>query len=217
MVVIDDDTSSLAWIDSAFKRPELEILTAADAASGLELIRRHWPQIVLVNAAIPNHFSTDILATIRDIDPATGVILMTAAPYSSAAAMEAIERGACDYLVKPLPMDRLRQRIAFLIQKAERWETAQKLNRNLSEACRFGGCVGQSPLILGAFNRIACIAPHYSTALMSGPPGTGKQLAARALHDLSPAWAGSSSATIARRCRAVFRITSALPWAARCF
>jgi DNA-binding NtrC family response regulator len=186
MVVIDDDPQSLAWIESALKRPELEIVTATGSDAGLDLIRRHWPQIAVVNLGIPCNSGGDLLASILEIDPAIEVVLMTGAAYSSTSAMAAIDRGACDYLAKPLPMERLRQRIGLLIQEAERREMAQRLDRELSEACRFEGCVGRSPLMRDIFARIARVAPHFRTALIGGLPGTGKELAARALHRLSP-------------------------------
>jgi DNA-binding NtrC family response regulator len=110
--------------------------------------------------------------------------------YSPESAVEAIQKGACDYLTKPLDLEKLRSRIRALLEDAKKRQHAFQLDLALVDAFQFEGMIGRSPLILETFARIRRVAPHYQTILVSGATGTGKELVARALHRLSPRAAG---------------------------
>jgi DNA-binding NtrC family response regulator len=124
-----------------------------------------------------------------EFDPSTDVILMTA-HYSTESAVEAIRKGASDYLNKPISIATLRQRISALVDEARRRRRALQLEDELVAGCEFEGLVGNSPLMWEMFSKIRRIAPHYRTVLVTGETGSGKDLVARALHRLSPATAG---------------------------
>jgi DNA-binding NtrC family response regulator len=138
---------------------------------------------------MPKISGMQLLERMLEIDPGVDIILITA-HYSTDSAVEAIKKGACDYLVKPLEIERLRERIDSLLFEAEKRRMTLQLDRELLEACRFEGMVGHSPLMLDVFARIRRVAPHFRTALVTGATGTGKELAALALHRLSPASRG---------------------------
>jgi DNA-binding NtrC family response regulator len=110
--------------------------------------------------------------------------------YSTESAVEAIQKGASDYMNKPLSLDKLREKVGKLVQEAKRSQHALQLDRDLVETYRFEGMIGRSPLMLDAYTRIRRVAPHFRTVLVTGPTGTGKELAARSLHHLSPVAAG---------------------------
>jgi len=189
LVVIDDDPQSLALAGAALKRYDIEILTAEDPVAGLELVRQRHPQIVLVDLRMPGMSGMEVLERIVAADPAIDVILITA-HYSTESAVEAIQKGACDYLNKPLSPDRLRERVERLLAEAERRKKASRLDAELLDAYRFEGIIGRSPPMLEAFARVSRVAPHFRTALVMGATGSGKELVARALHRLSPVAAG---------------------------
>jgi DNA-binding NtrC family response regulator len=117
------------------------------------------------------------------------VVLITA-HYSAESAVEAIQKGASDYLTKPLDIDKLRARINTLMEEAEARQKTLRLDQELIDAYQFEGIVGRSPLMLEVYARIRRIAPHFRTVLVTGATGTGKELVARALHRLSPAARG---------------------------
>jgi DNA-binding NtrC family response regulator len=100
--------------------------------------------------------------------------------------VEAIRKGACDYLTKPISIADLRQRMSRFIGEARRKQAAHELDNELLRAHQFEGMVGRSPLMLAVFTRIRRVAPHFRTALVTGATGTGKELVAEALHKLSP-------------------------------
>lgn len=189
LVAIDDSQQLLDLIKEVLSREDLEVLTVADPEVGLELILRKRPQIVLVDLMMPKLSGMEVLETIVEADPGIDVILMTA-HYSTESAVEAIQKGACDYLNKPFTVEVLRQRIEKLVVEARQRQRSLRLERELLEAYRFEGMVGRSPLMLEVFGRIRRVATHFRTVLVTGPTGTGKELVARALHHLSPAASG---------------------------
>ncbi|MBV8817642.1 MAG: sigma-54-dependent Fis family transcriptional regulator, partial [Acidobacteriaceae bacterium] len=189
LLAIDDDPQSLALISAALKRPEIELITESNPVVALDIVRKRGPQIALVDLMMPGLSGLEVLERILAVDAAVDVILMTA-HYSTESAVQAIQRGACDYLNKPLPLDRLRERVDRLVKEAQRRAKARQLDQQLIEACRFEGIIGRGPLMLDVFARIGRMAPHFRTALLTGPSGTGKELTARAIHHLSPVASG---------------------------
>jgi DNA-binding NtrC family response regulator len=186
LLVIDHEPRALELIKGTLLDSGLEILTAKGAAEGLDILRRTCPRIVLLDLMMPGVVGLEMLTSILSMDPGTEVILMTA-DYSAEAAVEAIQKGACDYLSKPLNLDNLRRRISQLLQEAEERRRTYRLDHELVNACQFEGIVARSPVMLDVFAKIRRVAPHFGTALVTGATGTGKELVARALHRLSPA------------------------------
>lgn len=183
---IDDDPQNLELIREALVQEGLEILTASTADSGLDLVAKHRPHIVLLDLILPNVSGMELLERILGISPDTDVILLTG-HYSTDSAVEAIKKGASDYLTKPFSIVELRRRIDRLVAEVRRRQLALQLGGELMRASEFEGMVGQSPCMLQVFAKIRRIAPHFRTVLITGATGTGKELVARALHRLSPA------------------------------
>lgn len=199
LLAIDDEPQSLELIKDALSADGLELYTATAAKEGLDLFKQIRPQIVLLDLMMPGIQGLEMLEQILELDPATDVILMTA-HYSTESAVEAIQKGASDYLNKPLSLATLRRRISDLLAEVEVRRKTHKLDRELLEACQFEGIVARSPLMLDVFARIRRVAPHFRTVLISGATGTGKELVAHALHRLSPA---SSSPFVVCNCSAI--------------
>ncbi len=199
LLVIDQEPRALELIKGILFDTGLEILTAGSATEGLELLRTAHPRIVLLDLMMPEASGLAMLASILGTDPGTEVILMTA-EYSADAAVEAIQKGACDYLSKPLDLNALRRRISQLLHEAEERRKTYRLDHELVNACQFEGIVARSPLMLDVFAKIRRVAPHFGTALVTGATGTGKELVARALHNLSPA---ASNAFVVCNCSAI--------------
>jgi DNA-binding NtrC family response regulator len=186
LLAIDDDPQNLELITAALQHLHVDICTANDPEQGLEIYSKARSAIVLCDLMMPNLSGMEVLERIVNIDPSTEVILMTA-HYSTDSAVEAIRKGAADYLTKPLDLSRLRARVATLVDEVGlRFRSAQ-LDHELVNTYQFCGIIGRSPLMLEMFAKIRRVAPHYRSALISGPTGTGKELVVRALHQLSPA------------------------------
>ena len=186
LLAIDDDPQSLELVSETLSDNGLQILTADDPEAGLELVRHERPEIVLSDIVMPKMSGMELLSRILDVDPATNVVLMTA-HYSTDAAVEAIKKGACDYLTKPISIPVLRERIGKLAADARRRRRVSQLDGELMDSSQFEGMVGRSPLMWEMFAQIRRVAPHYRACSVTGPTGTGKELVAHALHKLSQA------------------------------
>ncbi len=190
LLAIDDDPQSLEFVKDALAQENLEILTTTDPELGLELVLRRHPQIVLLDLMMPKIGGMELLERILEADPGTNVMLMTG-HYSTEAAVEAVQKGAYDYLNKPLSVEKLRQRVDQLMAEARQRRRTLQLDRELLKVYEFEGLLGRSPLMLDVFARVRRVAPHFRTVLVTGATGTGKELVARALHRLSPAASGT--------------------------
>jgi DNA-binding NtrC family response regulator len=189
LLAVDDTPASLELLSESLRQEGLTIFTSTDPEEGLELVYREHPQVVLLDLVMPKMSGLQMLELIVEFDPAIDVILMTA-HYTTETAVEAIQKGACDYLNKPVSIPALRTRVAKLVAGVRQRQRALQLDQELLETCRFEGMIGRSPLMWELFARIRRVAPHYRSALITGPTGTGKDLVATALHNLSPASSG---------------------------
>lgn len=185
LLAIDDEPKILEFISEALAQEGLEIITSRDPQQGVALFFKYRPRIVLTDLRMPGMTGMEVLEKVAAADPGCEVILMTA-DYSTDSAVEAIQRGACDYLTKPLDLERLRNRIKELMEDAAVRNRALQLDREMLATYEVQGIIGRSPLILDTLAKIRRIAPHFRTALVTGATGTGKELAARALHRFSP-------------------------------
>jgi DNA-binding NtrC family response regulator len=189
LLIIDDNPGSLEMLSSALAQPDLEILTALNPQEGVDLLHSRHPQIVLTDLVMPGMTGLEVLDRVMEFDPATEVILMTA-HYSTESAVEAIKKGASDYLNKPVPIAMLREKIGALLETARKRHKASQLEDELLASAEFEGIVGNSPTMWDMFSRIRRVAPHYRAVLVTGETGTGKDLVAQTLHRLSPAAQG---------------------------
>jgi DNA-binding NtrC family response regulator len=199
LVIIDDNPGSLEMLSSALAHQELQIFTASDPNEGLDLVYAKHPQIVLTDLVMPNMSGLEVLERVMEFDPGIDVVLMTA-HYTTESAVEAIKRGAADYLNKPVSIVTLRERIGKLVADVLRRQRTFEIEDEMLASSEFEGIVGHSPLMCDMFSRIRKVAPHFRTLLVIGETGTGKELVARALHRLSP---GAKGNFVVLNCSAV--------------
>ncbi|MES1261010.1 MAG: sigma-54 dependent transcriptional regulator [Acidobacteriota bacterium] len=185
IVIIDDNPGSLELLSAALAADDLQIFTACDPEEGLDIVFREHPQIVLTDLLMPGLSGLEVLDRIVEFDSAIDVILMTA-HSTTESAVEAIRKGAADYLQKPVSLTILRERISKLVDAARHQQRENALEGQILATAQFEGMIGRSAAFCEMSSRIRRIAPHYRTVLITGETGTGKDLAARALHNLSP-------------------------------
>ncbi|PYY09386.1 MAG: sigma-54-dependent Fis family transcriptional regulator, partial [Acidobacteria bacterium] len=185
MLVIDADLQVHDTVRNALSDMPLRITAAHGREQGFELVRTQQPRLILLDPNVPSARESDLLSRIVLQDPRSEVILISE-DYSPSAAVEAILKGAADYLTKPLSTHQLRARVGQVIEASRRNLQTLELDAELLSSFSFQGLVGRSPAMLEIFNRMSRIAPHFRSVLITGPSGSGKELVARSMHDLSP-------------------------------
>lgn len=185
MLAIDDDTQWLDLLMEYFAPTKVRPLIASTAIEGLEICSLERPDVVLLDLVMPGVQGMELLVKLLRVHPTTNVLLLTG-HYSMESAVAAIQSGASDYLAKPLALEALEVKLGRFLREADQRARTQSLESEMVESYNFGGIISQSPDVLGVLSMVQRIAPHYRTVLINGDTGTGKELVARTLHNLSP-------------------------------
>jgi two-component system response regulator HydG len=199
LLVVDDERPILSLIRAIAVGEGFDVSTSVDGADALAQLRRRPVDLVLVDLRMPGVSGMDVLRAVREINPSCRVVLMSGFATIDSA-VEAVKLGAADYLTKPFDLARVRKLLATVRDEAERRRTVLALDSELAQRLEFCGMIGRSPAMQEVFSLIRRLAPHARTALISGETGTGKELAARALHTLGPR---SGGRFVAVNCSAV--------------
>jgi DNA-binding NtrC family response regulator len=188
--VVDDDPALVKITVRRLQHSGFNTFGTVDAQEALDGVRANRYHAVVLDIKMPGMSGHEFLETALAIDPALQIVLVTGY-YSIESAIGAIRKGASDYLCKPLEFDRLVTTLdEFARQTADRIQ-AKRLDEQLLLNAELHGVVGKSPAMLEVFDQLRKISRHFTTVLMSGPTGAGKEVVARALHALSPAATGS--------------------------
>jgi DNA-binding NtrC family response regulator len=193
VLIVDDDPQSLRLSAAAIEDEGLEIITVDHPQEALRLAHKAHPQIALLDLRMPSMSGIELMERLIAHDPNIDVILITA-HSSTESAVEAIQKGASDYFNKPISVQRLRDRVHKLAEDARQRLRRAEIERTSIDIYQFENMIGRSAAMLDVFVQLRRIAPHFRTILVSGPTGSGKELVARALHQLSPVARGPFAA-----------------------
>ncbi len=188
--VVDDDADQVELTAGRLERAGFPVTGTTDPQEALQRVRMGGCRVVLVDLKMPAMDGLTFLDKTLEYDPGTYVILITGY-YSVDSAIEAIRRGAYDYLCKPVDFLRLEKALDDLAAVFSQRSEVRGLEEKLLQNVQFEGIVGHSPAMLEVFDLCRKVARHYTNVLISGPTGAGKELVARALHHLSPVGAGT--------------------------
>ena len=184
ILIVDDDESQRRLIEFWLQEEGYATMTANDGRSGLHAFEQKSPGLVIADIRMPGMDGIDLLSRIKDINPDTPVILITAFGAVTNA-VEAMKLGAADYILKPLNPDELK----LSVQRAFEHQQLLSENRYLRDfadaAFRFENLVGQSRKMRDVFDLALQVARRESTVLLVGESGTGKELLAKAIHQNS--------------------------------
>jgi two-component system nitrogen regulation response regulator GlnG len=185
LLVIDDDPLVVKCFRHVFPSTEVAIRISSTAADAVHEFRTYRPDAVLCDVRLPDRSGLDLLAELRTIDPKVPVILMTGFGTSETA-IEAMRRGAYDYLLKPLDPDQLEELVhrAFEVGRLMRVPTKVITANPLLNGPE-DPFIGASPAMQEVFKAIGRVAPTDATVLVRGESGTGKELVARAIYQHS--------------------------------
>ena len=183
--VLDDDADLVEITTEMLGRVGFDTVGTTDPKQALKHVRSGRSRVVLSDIQMPTMDGFQFLDKALQEDPSIHVILVTG-HYSLDSAIEAIKRGAYDYLPKPLDYARLLKTLDELATSFQRRGQIREFEEKILTNLEFDGIVGKSPAMLEAFDLIRKISKHYNNALITGPTGCGKELFAHALHELSP-------------------------------
>ena len=185
ILVVDDEPSMLEFLGLLLKEVGYEVSTAGSVTEGRQTFVEGDFDLVLCDIIMPDGNGLDLLRDIKAHNSSTSVIMMTA--YTSTkSAIEAMKRGAYDYVSKPFDVEELKVVIQKAIEKTELVDENVYLRRELEEKYQFSNIIGRSRPMQEVFGLVDRIARTNSTVLLEGESGTGKELIARAIHYESP-------------------------------
>jgi two-component system nitrogen regulation response regulator NtrX len=181
ILIVDDDPGTLASLSRAFALEGYEPVAAASAREALACLAERPADAILSDVVMPEMDGLAFLGAVRSLAPDTPVILMSG-QASLEMAVQATRLGALDFVEKPVGLDRL----LLTLRNALRLDRLERENRELARYWRDElALVGDSPPMAALKRLIERAAPSDVPILIRGENGTGKELAARAIHDLS--------------------------------
>jgi two-component system response regulator PilR (NtrC family) len=185
LLIVEDDVGLRDTLGAFLSRVGFEVASAHDGREALELLDKEVPDLVLTDIHMPDLDGLTLLAEVKARYPETIVIMMTA--FSSIdSAVEAMRRGAEDYLSKPLQLADAQMSIERALERRALRQRVAQLETQARERYRFDQIIGKSPAMRRVFQIVERVAPANATVLISGRTGTGKELVARAIHFNSP-------------------------------
>lgn len=185
ILVIDDEKDMLLLLQRIITgETQHELVTEANPLKALELFKKQSFDLVITDLKMPKMDGIKLLKEIKKIRADVSVIVMTA--YGTIeTAVEAIRKGAYDYITKPFR----RERIVLTIDKVMKWQEIMgenlALRQALAEKGVFSSMIGSSPVMVEIFEHIRQVAPTMANVLITGATGTGKELIAKAIHQHS--------------------------------
>jgi len=181
ILLIDDEHSLVRTLELYFQSKGYLVLHAFDAREGLDLWREHDPDLVLLDVQLPGMDGTQALSAAKD-ENLSGDVIMITAFQDMEATLAAIQRGAADYLYKPLDLDALDVLLEKILMRRKEREKIERLSHVISESFKPNQIIGKSNATLEVLKDIARVAPTPVTVLIEGDTGTGKELVARTIH-----------------------------------
>ena len=184
ILVVDDDPGLRKSLTMILKDAEYEVLTASAGEDGLRIAAAAEPDIILTDVRMPGMGGLEFLDAYKETRGDALVLVMTA--YGSQdLAIDAMKRGAYDYLPKPFGADEVLLTVKKAMEREKLRREVGRLRAQVRADRRFGDIVARAPAMVRALEIASKVAPHPSPVLITGPSGTGKELVARLIHQES--------------------------------
>jgi two-component system nitrogen regulation response regulator GlnG len=182
VLVVDDEPNVRYSIERSLRSDALDVVTAGTTPQALDVVQRRRPDVVVLDIRLANQSGLDVFDRIRDLDPRLPVILMTAYGTTDTA-IEAMKRGAFEYLLKPLDFHQLREVVARAAELSRlRHVPAVFEEAEAADEAAVDRIVGRCPAMQEVYKAIGRVAPLDVPVLITGESGTGKELVARAIY-----------------------------------
>lgn len=184
ILIAEDETGVRESLTDVLRDEGYDVVAVADGAAAIAELDAREVDIVISDLRMPGADGLAVLSHCREVAPQTFVLLMTA-HATVETAVEALQRGAQDYLLKPLIFDDVLHKIANLLRNRQvAWEN-QLLRHQVTRQWDFDNLVGRSAAMRDVMRLVQRVAPTNSTVLITGESGAGKEVVARAIHHFS--------------------------------
>lgn len=185
ILVVDDELSIREFLQIMLKREKMLVETASDGEEALKLLEQKHFDLVISDIKMPKVDGLELLSRVKAKDP-NALMLMITAHGSTELAVEAMKKGAYDFLTKPFKIDDVKLRIEKALENRVLVQENVRMRKELGEKYSFANIVGAAPLMMKVFDLIKRTAATSANVLITGESGTGKELVAKALHFNSP-------------------------------
>jgi DNA-binding NtrC family response regulator len=182
-LIVDDDLAFLMGLAEAVAHEGFSTATATTLDEARAAASRQPPDVLLTDLQLPDGSGLELLQD----SPGSGVpeVILVTGHASVETAVAALRRGAADYLTKPVDLGRVKMALANVARTRELKEEIGSLRHELRKLGRFGAIAGACPAMQRVYDLIARVAPTDAAILVTGETGTGKELVAQTVHELS--------------------------------
>ena len=184
ILIVEDEKSMREVLKILLEGERYEVVSASDGLEGLSCLANDIFDLVITDIKMPKVDGFELLKKTKEISPDTIVIMITAFGTTEAA-IEAMKSGAYDYINKPFKIDEIRLIVEKALEKKRLSEEVSLLRKKVKTTYRLENIIGQSPQMQELFRLIPKVAQSSSNVLIIGESGSGKELVAAALHNLS--------------------------------
>lgn len=185
LLIVDDEPHIRSGLERGLQHEVEAIETAGDVNSALDLLAAHEFDAMIADVRLPgDRDGLELVNIVRERYPRLTVIVITA-HGTVEMAVEAMRRGAFDFITKPVDLELIRQQVRRAIDHGKLRQENHELRSRLAVAGEIAGIIGKCTAMQELFDQVRQVADTDATVLVQGESGTGKELIARALHDLS--------------------------------
>ena len=181
ILIVDDEKNILRVVSTTLKNERYDITAAQSAEEAIEKFGRDGFDLVITDLKLPGQSGLDLLAYVKAQEPDLPVIMITAFGTIETA-VDAMKKGAFNYLTKPVNPDELLTVVREAVEKYELKQENRSLKSELRQKHTFGNIVGKSAAMQEVFDTVRIVSKTQSSVLIFGESGTGKELIARAIH-----------------------------------
>jgi DNA-binding NtrC family response regulator len=187
VLLVEDETNMAKMQAKILQRRGYTVDTACNGREALRLLARADFDVIITDLKMPVMDGMQLLREMNIKERGCAVIVLTG-HGTIESAVEAMQRGAADYLTKPCNPDELLLKVDKLLETKRLREEVTQLRREVRAYKKFGELIGQSPAMRQIYSVIGAVSTNKSTVLITGESGTGKELVARTIHQQGP-WA----------------------------
>lgn len=185
IMIVDDEKNTREGLKWALESTGAEIFLAQDGEQALIKLGNIPVDLVISDLKMPKVDGMELLTHVREEFPDTDFVILTG-HGTVETAVDAMKKGAFDYLIKPVNIDELQLLVDRVFEQKSLRQENERLRREVDDRYGFDSIVGRSPQMENVFEKVRQVAPTKASVLIQGETGTGKELIAKAIHFNSP-------------------------------